>query len=218
MPKIHTDDDAVWKVWNWCIDAFGRCGQTLKFPDNTNPIKTYQWRYTARLVRKLEEWEFDDQASVIFIRYAVEYARDKRLLRKGLSAFFQNNILDICYDRIDSECEEIDKRLALLRKNHSFLLAHTDGKLFINVLLSRSAPDTYYNIVEWFERHRISTIYMALSRSCTVALSRLSKTSPEQRSLLPKSSELFCIMNELTNNVAFRRQALLILGNDWREL
>ena len=217
MSKIHTAED-VWKVWNWCVEAYRRCGQTLKFPEATNPTKTYQWRYAARLAGQLEEWEFDDQTSIVLIRCAAEYAKEKRLLRKGLSAFFQSNILDICYDRIDSECEEVDCRLALLSRNYGFLSARADGKPFINVLLSRPAPDSYYKIVEWFERHRVSTIYMALSKSCTAALSRLSKLSPEQRGLLPGSAELFCLMGELTDDITFKRQAVQVLGDDWRIL
>jgi hypothetical protein len=219
MSKIHTiDETAVWKVWNWCIDAYRRCGQTLKFPEATNPTKTYQWRYAARLAKKLEEWEFDDQTSIVFIRHAAEYAKEKRLLRKGLSAFFQSNILDICYDRIDDECEKVDRRLALLRQNHGFLSARADGKPIINILLSRPEPDSYYNIVDWFDRHRISTMYMAFSRSCTTALSRLSEISPDQRDLLPRPTELFCLMDSLTDNLIFKKQASQILGDDWRTL
>lgn len=218
MSKIRTVEENVWKVWNWCVEAYRRCGQTLKFPEATNPTKTYQWRYAARLTKKLEEWEFDDQTSIVFIRYAAEYAKEKRLLRKGLAAFFQSNILDICYDRIDGECKEVDRRLALLRRNYGFLSARANGKPPINALLCRPALDSYYNIVEWFERHRISIIYMALSKSCTAALSRLSKLSSEQRSLLPGSAELFCLMGELTDNATFKRQAAQILGDDWRTL
>jgi len=59
---------------------------------------------------------------------------------------------------------------------------------------------------------------MAISKSCTVALSRLSRITPEQRVLLPGSAELFCLMGGLTDNVAFKKQAALILGNDWRAL
>lgn len=218
MPNVHTADEVVWRTWNWCVDAYRRCGQTLKFPEATEPTKTYQWRYATRLARQLEEWEFDEQTSLVFIRYAVEYARKKGLLRKGLSAFFQSNILDICYDRIKSECNEVDRRLTLLRQSHSFLSARANGRPIVDVLLSRPAPNTYYNIVQWFERHRVSTIYLALSKSCTAALSKLAKLDSEQRSLLPGPADLFCLMGELTDNATFGRQAARILGDDWRTL
>jgi len=218
MFQIHTSDETVWKVWNWCVEAYREYGQTLKFPEATDPTKTYQWRYAARLARKLEEWEFDDQASIIFIHYAAQYAKEKRLLRKGLAVFFQSNTLDICYDRIDGKCEEVDRHLALLRQNRGFLLARANGKSLTGILLSRPAPDSYYNIVEWFERHCLSTLYMAVSKSCTVALSRLSRISPEQHSLLPGKAELFCLLGSSTDNITFKKQAAQILGNDWRTL
>jgi len=218
MSKLHTVDENVWKVWNWCVEAYRRCGQTLKFPEGTNPTKTYQWRYAARLAKKLEEWEFDDATSIVLIRYAAEHANEKRLLRKGLVAFFQGNILDVCYDRIDGECERTDQRLAILRQNHGFLSARANGQPLASVLLSRVTPESYYNIVEWYERNRLSALYMSISKSCTQALSRLSKKCPEQRELLPGKAELFCLLDELIADRTIKTQAARILGDDWRKL
>jgi len=218
MRKIHTDPKITKKVWLWCQDAYAKHGCRLRFPKDTNPQKTYQWRYAARLAEKLEEWDFDEQTSKAFIELAVGYVKEHKLLRKGLSVFFQTNILQVCYDRIDDYCRGSVDKITVLERSRDFVDAKLHNRSRCNLLLDRSRLDEYANIVEWFESHKIGTLYLALSKSCASALAKLAESAPEQRGLLPSSADLFCLRSEIVNDDVERQKAEEILGSDWREL
>jgi len=220
MTKIHAptvDVEIIWKVWYWCVSAYKECGRTLKFPDCRDITKTYQWRYATKLAEQFEEWEFDDQTSIFFIGCVAKYARGKGLLHKGLSAFFQSNIIDVCYEHINKECNKLDARLEQLKRNHDFLLSHSGGRP-VDALLRRVSLDSYYNIVRWYEEDNLSRLYLAVSKPCVVAVARISKLNTPQCALLPTTTELFCELGQFDNDQHFKKQAAQILGNHWRSL
>ena len=218
MHKIRANPDVVKRVWLWCRDAFAQAGYRISFPKNTNPQKTYQWRYAARLAQKLDEWELDEETSKAFIEIMVEYIAERGLLRKGLSAFFQTNALQVCYDRLDNYCSRKARRIESLQESKKFIDAKSRNRPIQRLLLDRPRLDANANIVAWFESNDISMVFLAVSRSCTAALSKLAEVAPEQRDLLPTSADLFCVRSDLMKDKWSREQAKKILGPDWRQL
>lgn len=218
MIKIQEAPDAALRTWRWCQDAFASRGRKLTFPKHTDPRKTYQWRYAAKLAQKLEEWGFDDSTAKTFINFAVDYVSEKRLLHKGLSVFFQSNMLEVCYERIQKHATKVSGRLEQLRLMHRFVTAKCAGNPLVSVLLNRDSFDKFRNIVQWFENGQINVLYLSLSLGCTAALSRLDIIAAEERSLLPPKSELYCLAIDFIKDEELRSQVKAILGSDWREL
>jgi len=213
MIKIQESRTDVLTTWQWCQAAFATYGHKLTFPKATDPRKTYQWRYAAQLARKLNEWGFDDDTSQAFLRFAVGYIKERRLLHKGLSAFLQANILQICYERMQKHTDGTDKRLAKLKESRTFLVNQCGDKSMPKLLLTRRSFSDYCNIVRWYESGYITKLYLALSKICTAVLTRLPL---EQRTLLPASSELFCLRAEFLADVDVCEEAKAIFGDDWR--
>lgn len=220
MQSVHTatDDQRTFQVWNWCVDSYAKVGQILRFPGNTSPQKTYQWRYAKKLAQKLEEWDFDDNTCQVFIDHVAAYSREKNLLHKGLAAFFQTNILEICYNRLERSYQKSESTVDLLARTKSLLDERSVKGSILKGLLDRPAPDALFNLITWYELGEIPKLYMALSKSCTQALAQIAKLDPDQRSMLPNKSELFITAKNFVSNRASKRQAKVALGIDWREL
>lgn len=218
MIEIQKIPSTTLQTWKWCRDAFASRGRKLTFPKHTDPRKTYQWRYAAKLAQKLEEWGFDDSTAKTFIDFAVGYVSEKKLLHKGLSVFFQSNMLETCYDRIQKHTTIVANRIERFRLMHEFVTARCVGNPLVAVLLSRDSFDKFRNIVQWFENGQINVLYLALSMGCTTALSKLDIIAAEERSLLPTKSELYCLAIDFIKDGELRSQMKAILGNDWREL
>ena len=208
----------MWKTWQWCKDAYARNGYTLSFPKNTDPHKTYQWRYVTSLTNRLNDWELNDDTSKLFISTAVEYLKQKKLLHKGLSIFMQNNMLELCYDYIKKSGDSNQRRISLLYSSKNFLDSKSNKRDLKSVLISRPCLDMYYNIVEWYMTDKISKMYLALSKSCTSAIHYVAKVNSEQRKLLPTASELFCIGCDVADNKELLIKAKAILYDDWRAI
>ena len=217
MSVVHTSSNDVLKIWEWCSIAWARCGHRLKFPANTDPQKTYQWRFAKRLCEKFAEWGFDDITSQAYIHSAAEYIKERKLLRKGLTVFFQSNLADICYQRLYKARSTTTDRLEALSESKRFVDARTITTT-IGTLLSRSSLDAYANIVEWYQSNNITQLYIALSKSSTVALHRLTSLHPAQRVLLPSAAELYGVRASALENIELRNQAEEILDVDWRRV
>jgi hypothetical protein len=206
------------QVWNWCYSSFSKVGHILRFPKHTDPQKTYQWRYVTKLAQTLEEWDFDDDTSQVFIDHVAAYAKEKRLLNKGLSICFQSNILQVCHDRLSVSDKRAKSGSCLLEQTKAFLDNHRIKGSILKGLLDRSTPDAFFNIVTWYDAGEIPKLFMALSKSCTNALSKIGKVDQDQRSMLPTRSELFILASDFASNPQNRKQAEEILGKDWREM
>ena len=216
MTQILEPPTTALRTWKWCQEAFAQHGIKLTFPKNTNPQKTYQWRYVTRLAHKIDEWELDKPTARAFIYFAVCYIREKRLLHKGLSVFFQNNMMDVCFDRMQKHASSSSNRLMQLSTTREFIAARCRNRPTIAVLLSRESFDKMRNIVRWFKSGDITAPYLALSTACTEALAKLAVVAPDERNLLPSESELCCLAINLTKDGDFRQKAKDILDNDWR--
>lgn len=218
MEKTCINDERIWAIWNWCSDAYLRNGQRLKFPTNTNPINTYQWRYVKAIAQRFEDWQFDDDTCRKFINLATKYAKDKGVLRKGLSVLHQSNMLDICYEMLQREKQFNDQSSNSLESIHSWLQRKFGDEKPLRVLLDRPREGAMCNLTQWYKANRITEQYLAVSKTCCKALARLGRTHPEERRLLPKQTRLYLLRCDIARDVKTLKKARMILGTDWREL
>jgi hypothetical protein len=204
------------RTWKWCQEAFATQGVRLSFPKNTDPKKTYQWRYITRLANKIDEWELDKPTARAFINFAVGYMKEKKLLHKGLSVFFQGNMMDVCFDRMQKHAASSSNCLTQLNTVHKFINDRCNSKSAAALLLNRESFGKLRNIVRWYKSGDIIEAYLAMSVACTEALSKLAIVAPHERILLPTESELYCLAINLTKDGDFRAKAKSILDDDWR--
>lgn len=216
--QVAIDTSRVHQVWEWCCSSYAKVGYILRFPKNTDPQKTYQWRYAARLAKQLDEWDFDDKTCQVFIDHVAAYSKEKRLLRKGLAAFSQTNILQICYDRLEKFHQRSESVITTLARTNHFLSQQSKSCSFEQCLLHRDSPDAFFNVVDWYDIGKLPTVYIALSKSCMSALSKIARIDPDQRKMLPTRSKLFIARQNFVENSMEIGPAKAALGNDWREL
>jgi len=211
-----TTIDQIHNIWNLCFDAYMRLGnKRLTFPEHTDPTKTYQWRYLASLCTKFNDWMLTDDERKLFIEIAVEYAIKRRLLAKGLSIFHQSNIINACYDKMRSTEQLITSTTTLLSNTHRWLSSQCDNNTICDVLLHQQSIGGFQNIINWHRTGQLPTIYLSVSRSCGIALYKLSKIDQCARALLPTDFTLTA--TRMTLHSELGKQGLrIILQNDWR--
>jgi len=212
------DDDRILTVWNWCSDAYLRNGQRLKFPKNTKPNLTYQWRYVKAIAERFAEWQFDDDTCRKFIDIATKYAKDKGVLRKGLSILHQSNMLDICHEMLRREANTGKQSVDAIEAAHKWLLRQFGDNDPISVLLQRPREGALCNLTQWYKAHRIPDLYLAVSKSCCKALARLGASHPDELHLLPKRTKLYSLRCDIGRDIAIFKKTRKILGKEWREL
>lgn len=218
MDTTTTTNSQVYTIWQWCCNAYLQHGQRrLSFPRDTDPTKTYQWRYMEALRSKFKEWEFDDRMSKDFIEIAVQYANKNHLLNKGPSIFMQKNLLEVCYNELKNREKSVDGMINIINRANTWLHNQVGDKPLLNVLLRCESLGSYPNIIKWYKSSHLPEQYLALSQSCGLAMATLAKTKPDERSLLPNNARLFMLRMAILNNTAIKFQIRSILHNDWRK-
>lgn len=218
METCCVNDDRIWAVWNWCSDAYLRNGQRLSFPANTDPTRTYQWRYVKSITERFVEWEFDDDTCRKFIDIAVNYANQRGVLRKGLTVLHQSNMLDICYKMLQEEKDTTRQSQDSLETVHKWYRMQIGNRKPIEVLLQRPNIGAMCNLTQWYRARKLTDKYLAVSKSCSRALGRLAKVDPDERLMLPKATKLYSLRSDIIKDLDTLKLARRILGKDWRNL
>lgn len=213
MTDEITDQD-VYTIWQWCFEIYLQYGIKIAFPANTDPKKTYQWRYALGIAKKFKEWELSEEASKLFIRIAVSHSKQKGTLKKGLAALHQNNLLDACYRIVLKQSKEQESIIDSLER----MKAWYDNKIGsgdpLAVLTYRKSPRSLANLTQWFQSNSISDLFIALSKDCSKAVSRLNNSIDSQ--LLPKQTSLYMLRHEFSADAGNLNKISSIFQRDWR--
>ena len=102
----HTD---IMTIYRWFQSAMHKAGRTIKFPANTDPIKTYQYRGVKKFASKVfDEWHLDMGTTKILVEAIVAYGRRNNLLDQGTNILNMNTVLNICISTIESAIHKSD--------------------------------------------------------------------------------------------------------------
>ena len=209
-------NDRINQIYEWCCEIYLKHGHIFRFPKNTNPHDTYQWKYLKSLAIKLEQYGLDDFDAKEFIEMIVEYSKQNNLLHKGLSVFQQANIVGICYDRLTKLHNNSDRLLSSLRSIKEWLDNQIGDNDAVRILIKRRNINSLSNIVIWYESGKISEAYFSLSKYCSRSYSSLQSSGRSDCDFLPNPSRCYLLRNKLTQDSTFVQRAQLIFGNDWR--
>ena len=193
-------DDDVFDLYKLCQDAYKFYGTDLNFPKDTDPKKTYQWRYLKSIAHKFELWKLNQKEREDFIKIAVEQAKLSGYLHKGLSVLHQNNLLDSCYERLNKLSRGQDQNLRTILNNHRWLLRQAGSSDMKNILLKTHG--SMKNIVLWYQSNSISALYIALSKLCMATYSHLSQA---ELKMMPTKPQLFLLRQDFMINPKARQ-------------
>lgn len=216
-----TASDRVEEVWRLCCESYLRiANRRLAMPKGTDPKKTYQWRYLVALDKKLSDLEISSDGRADFIDAVVQYARERNLLHKGLSIFMQSNLLDEVYRRLRERSTGTSDTVSVIRRSKEWLdatLAASNCSSAVELLLERDSIGSYPNIVKWHQAGYLPELFLALSRSCGLAISRLSRSSNVDRASLPPDIRLFLLRTSALSARGVTSSIRDVLLDEWRQ-
>jgi len=209
MPPV--DEAYVKRIWEICVAVYLQHGHRLALPEKTDLKRTYQWRYATLISQKFAEWDFDEQTATKFIKIAINRAKERGVLKKGLAVLHQKNMLEVCFKLMDAESTRNDSVLEQLQSAQRFMLEKTKGN--VAAMLERQNLDAFANIVIWYRSNRVPDIYLALSKACWKALSLLTTTD---RAMMPSKAKLYTLREQFIADDNNCKAAMALLGKDWR--
>jgi hypothetical protein len=143
------------------------------------------------MTHKFNEWGFNTDTCKKFIDIAVDYAKDLKVLEKGLSVLHQKNMLNICYDKLQRSSgveDNVTCRLELSKKN----INAVNGDI-MTFLLKRNDSMSFRNITNWYMSQMICKEYLAISKSAIRTLQAISSIDKDERALMPSDAALYLL-------------------------
>lgn len=186
VTALHLTDQ---EVWEWCFDIYLKHNIRLKFPKNTDYTKTYQWRYVKSICNKFNEWEFDRDTAIAFIEIAVAYAKELKVLEKGLAVLHQGNMLNICYERLRSKDNDKENLLARLQYSYDHM-AGISGDLF-KYLIGRNSSRDFHQLTNDYMNNKICMEAISLVKPARKALKMISERDKIEAQILPDIGRLY---------------------------
>lgn len=200
-------DVRIFKVFKYCKDAFKNAGINVSFPKNTDPKKTYKWRYIIKFIQKVDELGMSANIMRRLIDEVAKYASKQSRKHKGLALLVNEQVLSMCCDNM----ADIDKQnIAIvdrIREHHN--------KVRGVDLLSKTHKNGLPKIVKLYMQGEISELFLAISKKCHEAMMRLDKT---ERSMLPSGNELVLNRMELDGNLELKGKVKEVMEDDWRNV
>ncbi|MBD3407221.1 MAG: hypothetical protein GF411_13965 [Candidatus Lokiarchaeota archaeon] len=199
-------DDKIREVIKIFVRASGRSNI---LPANTDPKDTYQWRYAARFVDRMDQtqvsWDVMEQIIYLIVDHVKEH---KSLWSKGLWILTRKDIIDISYNKINKSLLSKHSILDVLKRNYEFAEEHNFE------FSAKPNKFGYPNLISWYNANYINHNYIALSESCNRAMCELDNS--DRRRLPIKNITMQRIL--LTSDNEFKRKAKEIMPKDFINL
>lgn len=206
-------DEQVKVIWELCVAAYIRHGRRLQFPSNTDVTKTYQWRYASAITKKFNDLKFDNSTAEYVIDLAVAHAKQTGTMRKGLASILQNNLIDICCEKLKNESTSYKQAVDSIISIHLWLKKKVNGQDPLTVLRHRNSRDEFCNLTMWSQASYVTPIYLALSKTCSAVLDELTRYHPYERQLLPKQTSLYILKTDFLKDKNNLKKIAVI--NNW---
>ena len=204
---IESFDRRIFGFFKYCENKFSEVGFRISFPKDTDPKKTYKWRYLEHFVRKVDEWEISDDTACQIIGAMVDHAANKKQLKKGLSLLASDQILEIGYKSIRRK--QVDSKNLVETIKKDVQTVHGQDPL------GKTAPRALPNVVKWHIQNKVSDLYLTVSKSCRRAISELDEV---ERDMLPSGKEFLLLRRDALSSIPIKHQIKWAMGDDWEEL
>jgi len=175
-------------------------------PKDTDPKRTYQYRYAAKFMKNMDGVPWDTIKKIVY--YAVEYAKEndqKSVYTRGLWILTKSNIVEIAYKRAKEENNKSNLDLKKLLNSKKF--AQDNG-----YDLEKSEDGGFPNIVKWYDTGKISLTFLSMSESCKNAMLKLDDVD---KGMLPNQNEITKRRIKCTIDREYCKKIKKILGSDY---
>lgn len=201
----------IFSLFRYCQQVFISHGVRLAFPANTDPRKTYKWRYLESFLRQISEWNLSIATSYKLIDAMVEHAdKYKQLRQRGLAILTSKQILEIGHKAIMGSEKSRDEIIEILERDIRFLSQYPNRLI---ALLYRNTPREMPNIVKWHNMDSaLSSTFLSISRSCAIAMQRL---TPTEKLMMPSNLQLHNLRGKCITPVVFKYRIRTLMGDDW---
>lgn len=216
MLVVASKEERVLEAYSILRREMSRYKKLVAFPKNTDPKKTYAWRYLVQFIDRVDSLELGEKDLDLIIPAVVCQAHKSGLLHRGIAILDQKDLLSSCQTKLEYEAKGERTAIESIKRSKSFVwrYAREKGLSVCDALAYRASRQAYANITSWYETNQISASYLAVSGCCKRAFGTLSLS---ELKLFPTAKNLLKIRLSLTGREDLLVQLRTILADDLYE-
>jgi hypothetical protein len=115
----------IFEIFKKQLRKFGR---NVSLPKNTDPRKTYSWRYLENFLTRYEASELGDEILECAIAAIVSHAAKFGRLNRGIAILDQKDIIKIAKEKLEREVEREQTEITRIRDSHNFVISALSGE------------------------------------------------------------------------------------------
>jgi hypothetical protein len=202
---IESQERKVLHAYQIFKQKMAQCGKMISFPKNTDPRKTYSWRYVLNFVKKFDENELPNESMTMVIGAIIKHANERGMIDRGFAILGHGDLLSIIHQKLAHDVNEEHDILMLVSKSHEFLTQQDKG-----ALTNYSTRNGFANITRWYESGHLDINHIAISKICRRSLNAIKS---HERGLFPDTKSLYKLRLKLINSPLLGKLRE-ILGDD----
>ena len=212
MQATMTKEERVIQAYGFLKRALKRYRRSVSLPTNTDPTKTYSWRYLERFIDRFDALGLDDESLEVVIEAIVEHAHKSGDLCRGIAILDQKNIINIVLAKLEADIKSEENITKTIEESDRFVRQQLPEGSAARVLLSQRPNRTAYsNITRWYKANQISIGYIAVSRECKKALGTLPQ---HELQLFPQPTDLLRMRLRLISRQNIVTKLKTTMGSD----
>lgn len=187
-------------------------GKRVSFPEDTDPKKTYNWRYITNFVNKLDTYGLHESFYPQVITAVVEHAYRKNLLKRGIGVLLRTDLLELVIKKLEQDKRKDTQAYEQIKRSYQLVYDETEPEqMYSKTLLRRQSRNGYTNMVRWYLAGGITLDYVVVSRSARIALGSLSSI---ERSNFPDAKTLLRMRMQILSHEELIRKLRETLQED----
>ena len=203
-----TDEEKINQIYQIFQRKARKFGVNLSLPENTDPHKTYSWRYLINFANKMESLGITEEHFPVIIDALLAHARSKKLLNRGFAILIKSEVVELIIKKFEKEIAKDNQKFEEIRNSQQFLMKQGNTQ---EILFQRKNAGAYTNMTRWYQQGYLCTNFLVLSRNCRTVLNKLDVT---ERRLFPEPIKLMRLRLQLLSNNGFVVKLQEILGED----
>lgn len=192
MPDIRKDVLEIAVTFKREMRKAGKGFNFAKARDITN---TYHYRWFNSFLDKCYGNDMNLEETKEVIKSVIVYAKEKRILDKGVSLISRSDIIEICLKRVEDDLKQTENSIAVIEKKFNELKKIDNLVRHLGRKLNRHGS---VNFIIMRDNGKLTDSVTCLSKSCMQAYKSLSR---EDKNSLPAIREYILLNSRITNKI-----------------
>ena len=208
---MMNDDNKIHETYKILQRKYKELGLGISLPENTDPRKTYGWRYLVNFVRRMEQLEISEHYYPIVINAILEHAKRRGLLNRGFAVLNKLDIVDLVIRNLEKDISKSRQQLERVLASHNFIQKQQNQHNISDILSIKGSKNAYTNMTKWYEQGYLAPEYIALSKNCRRVLSTI---NTGERTIFPETIKLMKMRLQILSDNETTDQLKTALNDD----